>query len=146
MKFHKQNIMHNPDAGQYGNCHQTAIACMLDKALDEVPHFGRHFNDSVLFYEEVDSYLASQGMASFTMAFNGTDGLALVLDSIGAMNKGEQYLLGGRSSRGINHTVIGKGDKSIHDPHPSGEGICAPCDDGYFWVTVLIPLSQCNRN
>lgn len=146
MKFHKQNIEHKPELGQYGNCHQAAIACLLDKELDEVPHFGAHFESSELFYGLEGSYLASQGLATFNMAFNGTDGLERVLSSIGFMNRNVQYLIAGRSSRGINHTVVGKGTKIIHDPHPSGEGICSPCDDGYFWVTVLIPLSQAEDN
>lgn len=139
MIFNKQLIKHDPVNGIFGDCMRTAIACLLDKLPEEVPHFGEHFLDSATFDAAVNSYLASQGLAQFTIAFHGECGIKSVIDTVGFTNKNMYYLLSGQSNRKVNHIVVCCENKIIHDPHPSGDGLEAPCNDGYFWATVLVP-------
>ena len=142
MIFNKQLIKHDPANGVYGDCQRTAIACLLDKLPEDVPNFGVHFMDAEKFDAAMNDYLSSQGLAQFTVAYDGSVGIKAVLDAIGQMNGRHYYMLSGQSERGVNHVVVCRGNKIIHDPHPSSAGLNAPCDNGYFYVCVLVPTSM----
>lgn len=47
------------------------------------------------------------------------------------------YLVGGGTSRGVNHCIICRNREVIHDPHPDDTFLTGPCDDGYWWVNFL---------
>lgn len=141
MKFHKQRFRHDPEKGVFGDCHRTAIACLLDLELDDVPHFLHDGCDAIEFNRREGEFLERRGFALFQMAYVGDLGDVLV--SVGTCNPGVIHLLAGKSPRGTCHTVVCCDGRIIHDPHPDGGGIVAPCgDDGYYWFSVLVPRSM----
>lgn len=135
-----QTILHDPENGQYGNCMQAIYASYLDLPLEDVPHFLKDNPCSDELWPMVDDWLKSKGYARFVIIYSSK------LDDLqGAMqyqNKGIYYILAGISPRGVCHTVIGMGNKIVHDPHPEGGGLIEPCEDGYYWVEVLTPFYE----
>lgn len=143
MLYHKQRIRHDPENGIYGDCHRTAIACLLDKQVEDVPHFGEHFMDSDKFNKAVADYLLTQGMRVFTTPYHGETPLHEMLKAIGHYNPDCYYLLTGQSPRNVNHVVVCRGGRIIHDPHFDGGFITGPAQpDGYYWVDVLTPMLE----
>lgn len=140
----KQLFRHRPAEGTIGDCHRTAIACLLDLEPEAVPHYGElYFNDpdGARFNKAFEDWLSRRGLRTAIIVYNG-DSLADVLAAIGAQNKGAYYLLGGTSLTGVNHTVVCCGGEIAHDPSIDDVGITGPCDDGYYWVTFLVPASM----
>lgn len=137
MKYHTQRFKHDPDNGIFGDCQRTALACLLDLELDEVPHFGEGFPDSIEFHNRVRDFLKTRGLTTFSVPFNAT--LDDVLIQMGNLNPNVDYLLSGMSKRGFNHVVLARGGSIIHDPHEDRSNLIGPCDDGYYWVEVLTP-------
>ncbi|MES2685718.1 MAG: hypothetical protein V4706_02790 [Pseudomonadota bacterium] len=135
MQFHKQLFHHKPEEGIYGDCHRTAIACLLDKLPKDVPHFGVHFNDGKAFEAAVKEFLQLHDLFPMQFAFTGE--LQPILDYMGASNPGIHYMLCGRSRTGVNHTVVALDNAIVWDPSITDAGIVGPCDDGYFWIMTL---------
>ena len=142
MQFHTQLVMHDPDNGKLGDCHRTALACLLNKKPEEVPHFGEFCFDPVKYHEMKQEYLKTLGLAEFSFPVQGESPVSDVTNSIGSWNTNLLYMLSGKSSRGTNHIVVCRGYKMIHDPHPSNEFICGPCNDNFYWVSVLTPILE----
>jgi hypothetical protein len=139
---HKQLIRHKPDEGVFGDCHRTAIACLLDLNPDDVPHFNHDAPGAETFNRRVAEWLASRGLCEASVAYND-DGLQKVLDVVKHCSPGVYFLLGGQSRSGCNHTVIGCDGAIVWDPSPTDAGIVGPCDtDGLYWITFLLPLSM----
>jgi hypothetical protein len=138
----KQLFKHDPENGTFGDCHRTAIACLLNMEPEQVPHFGEHFLDAKKFNEAERAFLASRGMAKVNVAFDCP--LEALLTVQKTMNPNAYYLLGCQSVRGIDHTVVCCGGEVICDPSTGESGadlINGPVSDGYYWVTFLTPLS-----
>jgi len=135
----KQRFRHRPDAGEYGDCHRTAIACLLDLDRDEVPNFGEHYDNGDAFKAAEHAFLAGRGYGVVSYAFDCS--LEQLLAALEALNPGIYYLLCGESRTGVNHTVIGCGGMIAWDPSIDDAGIVGPCDDGRYWVSHLIPLA-----
>jgi hypothetical protein len=137
---HKQLFRHKPDEGQIGDCWRTCLACLLDKRPEEVPHL---YEDCWTDYQEgarkTAAYLATQGLASVECVYQA--GLADVLRSVGGTNPGLHYILNGTSRAGCGHSVICCDDAIVWDPSLDDNGIVGPMEDGYYWVTWLVPLS-----
>jgi hypothetical protein len=140
MKFNKQLFRHKPEEGIFGDCHRTALACVLDLEPHEVPHF---YGDIDLTPEQqtdaFEAWLNERGLYSIYTLFNGGR-LEDVLYTIGAANyrtPGLLYLLGGKSRLGTGHTVVCQGGAIIHDPSLDDTGIIGPMDDGFFWITFF---------
>lgn len=142
MTPYKQLFRHKPEEGVIGDCERTAIGCLLDLPPDQVPHFGeKHWKDSDAFYEMEDAWLRDRGLYRVKVVFQQGSSLEDVLANQQWMNRGVYYLLGGTSRTGCNHTVVGCGGEIAWDPSIDDAGIIGPCDDGYFWVIYLIPIS-----
>ena len=140
MKYHKQLFRHDPAKGSHGDCQRTCIACLLDKDLDEVPNFGIHYDDTDKFQEMLDTYLASVGYLVVQLHFTGDVSPQEILTYVGTNNARSKYMLCGRTDRGFNHVVICEGTSFLHDPHADNTFINGPCDDGYYWLNLLIPI------
>lgn len=141
MTPHKQLIRHDLEAGQVGDCWRTCVACLLDRQPDHVPHFLVDcWNDGVLGDKRLRAWLSTQGFGLATVAFAGE--LEDVLLSMKNLNPGIFYMLGGKSRLGCGHSVIGFEDSIAWDPSPTENGIVGPMDDGYYWVSFLVPASQ----
>jgi hypothetical protein len=119
-----QTILHDPDKPDVmGNCWQTCIASLLNIPLDEVPHF----------VQENDTYDA---VNEATRAWARERGLELLhLDRSYLKGSPMLCILEGRSPRGVAHVVIGRGDETIHDPHPSRDGL-SWADAAYVFVPL----------
>lgn len=135
MKPQKQKFKHSPDNGIWGDCHRTAIACILNLDRDDVPNFGDGGPSGDEFTKRVNSWLLENGYVPVHTIYSCE--LGALLFTIAATNPDIYYLLGGRSRTGVDHTVVGLNDKIIHDPSLNDSGIVGPCDDGYYWVTYL---------
>jgi hypothetical protein len=140
MTPHKQLFRHKPEEGQIGDCWRTSIACLLDKRPEEVPHLIETcWQDHEEGRRRTAAYLATQGLASIEYAMTGD--LRDVLRSVGGINPGLHYLLGGMSRTGVNHSVVCCDDAIVWDPSITDAGIIGPMDDGFYWITWLVPLA-----
>lgn len=96
-----------------GNCYATAIACLLECDIEDVPNIEVLFDvpDSQWYAVLVD-WLEYKGYSHHHSGvkadYEGFDGY---------------YLVSGKSPRGVQHCVIYRNGKMVHDPHPSGAGI-----------------------
>lgn len=140
MIFQKQAYRHRPEKGEYGDCHRTAIACLLGVDRDTVPNFGVHYGNGTAFADAERAFLKSIGLASVSVVYSGE--LDDVLRTMGAVNPNAYYLLAGTSKTGLGHSVIGHGGKILWDPHPDDVGIVGPMEDSLYWVTFLVPLGM----
>lgn len=115
----EQNIFAGDPDGRMGNCLQAAVASMIGKTLDEVPHF---VEPSTV---ELDSgwwlmligYLYIQGYE--LVQVNAGE---LVAEAVAGQARPGIFLVAGRSPRGVQHVVVWDGDRQL-DPHPSGDGL-----------------------
>ncbi len=140
MKFNKQLFRHDPDEGVYGDCHRTAIACVLDLEPSEVPHFfGDPEKNTETCFADIESWLNNRGIASISVIYEGNR-LSDVLSTIGASNSRRPdllYLLGGISRNGTGHTVVCRDGEIVWDPSLNDSGIVGPMSDGFYWVTFF---------
>jgi len=144
MRPQKQLFKHDPDNGTWGDCLRTCLAIMLDMDAKDVPHFmhgadmteteGNPERDKI-----VEEWLDSKGYAEFSQAYGNECTLEALLHVMKLLNPNIPYMLSGTSRNGTNHVVIGMGNKIICDPSLDDSGIIGPCDDGYYWIAVLVP-------
>jgi hypothetical protein len=142
-----QLFRHEPHNEIYGDCHRTAIACLLDKEPWEVPHFvGELYTTSRTDYVvdlEVDKWLEQFGLFQAHIHFNGEVGLDAIFQYMRMWNPYTFYIMGGTSPRGTPHSVICRGGGFYWDPHPEGGFLPRPyTDDGLYQLTFLLPLSM----
>lgn len=138
MTPHFQLFSHYPENGEFGDCDRTCIASLLDLPLEEVPHWGVHYNDPDKFNEEKDKFLSSQGLKEVNILFGCTK--EEVLGTMKNVNSGIYHILTGESESGVNHAVICLNGEIVHDPSQDSAGIIGPCDDGHFWVSFYVPI------
>lgn len=145
MQYHKQLVQHRPDIGQYGDCFRTALGCLLDMPPADVPHFHASPASDDILWPQINTWLReAKGFGLYSVAYDCS--LAQVLEMQRVLNPDIFYLLCGASPRGTNHQVIACGDKIVHDPASAGGGLVGPCDDGYFWVNVLVPSCHLHKS
>lgn len=143
---HMQRFRHDPAKGQYGDCHRTAIACLLDLDPESVPHFyeekvqAEARGENYHWRDEVERFLNTRGFTAVDITF-GCD-LPELFRFMETWNPQTLYLLGGSSPRRFNHTVICCGGGFEWDPHPDAEFVDSPLDSGYFEITFLLPISM----
>ena len=122
MKPVDQQFMHNPAKGTVGDCFRACIASVLELPADAVPHFALLGNRW--------SRVADAFCEALSRDLEWHDGEPP--DDIWA-------IVTVQSPRGsdVRHSVIYRGGKMVHDPHPSragGEPI-----GGYFCLTPDLP-------
>lgn len=146
MTPHVQRHRHDPDNNVYGDCHRTAIACLLDLEPEEVPHFGQLFQEAKdrgerpVWGEEVEAWLNSRGLTQVDVVFSpDLDGMFNFMQQ---RNPLTYYLLGGTSPRGSDHTVICRGGGFEWDPHPDGGFLVGPMSHEYYEVSFILPLAM----
>lgn len=132
----KQTIKHNPDNGQFGDCHRACIASILELPIEKVPHFGYDGNkDGQIFWNRINEFLHQFGLKEVQFAFEGE--LKDILNMMKMLNPDIHYLLGCASKRGYGHSVVCFNDNIVHDPtlmEPPHEYNKL---DGFYWITVL---------
>jgi len=150
MKPQKQLFRHKPDEGSYGDCHRTAIACVLDMDAKDVPHFmdARAFDGGAEnAHDRAEAWLNERGIATINVLFGGNVPLEEVLRTVAFTNtRGRPvFILGGESKNGVNHSVVCCDGKIVCDPSQDDSGIVGPCDDGFYWVTFFGALQASNK-
>jgi hypothetical protein len=108
---HTQTIFVNDPRGIPGDCMRTAVASLLDRPTEAVPHF-------VLF----DDWF---GAFSLWLA-----GEQLRIRPLPASSVDRECLALGMSPRGVEHIVVWGPHGLLHDPHPSRAGI----EPRQFWA------------
>lgn len=137
--IHKQTIPHVPSMGLYGDCHRVVIACMLNKAPEDVPHFHEGLPPIPASGEEferrVDEYLATQNLEQFQVLYHDNMRVSDVLRE----SRGVLCILSGTSVPGIDHSVLVHNSKIVVDPSHENIGINGPMTNNYYSLTFLIP-------
>lgn len=142
MRIYKQKNLHNPENNIWGDCHRTCLAMILDMDRDYVPNFAEQSKDDGQHFNRlVENWLRLHGFSNFSVPFAAKD-----WQEVGSymlnVNPGVFYILGGTSRTGVNHSVVAVNDTIVADPSLRNSGIVGPCNDGYFWVSVLIPIEH----
>lgn len=147
---HTQLFRHEADKGQYGDCHRTAVACLLNIPVEDAPHFIGEFErrkaeGSEGDYDwqvEQERWLNELGYTTVDISYNDDLGVEGLFRYMAARNPRAFYILGGTSPRGTNHSVVAMGGGFYHDPHPDGGFLVGPMDNGMWEVTFILPLSM----
>lgn len=144
MKFNKQLFNHNPEEGVYGDCHRTAIACILDLEPSEVPAAGpEEFSSDAKFHEFFRKWLHTRGLNYFEVAIVGD--LMTILSNMELLNPDIYWILGGTSQNGTGHSVVCKGGRIIWDPSQTNSGISGPLH-GVYWIGTITPFYETKAN
>lgn len=139
MKPQKQLFRHRPSEGIFGDCHRTAIACVLDMDAADVPHFMDADISGNEAHDRVEAWLNARGIATINVLYTGEVPLREVLNTVAACNQRGKpvFILGGQSRNGVNHSVVCCDGKIVCDPGQDDPGIIGPCDDGFYWLTFF---------
>lgn len=141
LTLQKQRYQHNPEANIWGDCHRTAYAMLLGIPRDDVPHvfdYGRSLSEG---HAMMKDFLKRRGLAEVCLPVTGNCEPDRLIEQWDGYAPGVPFILGGMSRNGTNHSVaIHEGQ--MYDPSPMDSGIVGPCDDGYYWVTFLVPLPK----
>ncbi len=146
---HRQLIKHDATKGQYGDCFRTCIASLMGLHPSLVPHWFDIPKDAATPWDEVRAWLREQGFNLFITGIiseNQADGGLTkqdVLDWLAEENPGVFVILGGKSPKGADHSVITVDGKIVHDPaghDPPGDAITGPASNGWWWIKILTPV------
>lgn len=126
MKPVDQTKLHDPDNGIRGNCMAASLASILELPLSDIPEFEDMEGD---WWPNLMNWLESLGF--------------YIIQWREEVCLQGYYLCAGMSERGVNHQVVYKNGKLVHDPHPSKTGIkkvnevwaLLPIDPSKFKVT-----------
>lgn len=132
-------IAHNPEKGEWGDCHRVCFAMILGLEPEDVPHFFKEGDDESKREEQqqrVKDFLDSLGLVEVTILYQDED-YKVILQTQNVMSPGMAYILGGKSAAGCGHSVVCYQGEIFHDP--TGSGIVDRMDDGYYWVTLFSP-------
>jgi hypothetical protein len=113
MKRVKQNILHDPENGKWGNCFSAMLASLLHVCIDDIPVFA---GDDWL--KDVNQWLKKFGLAYINICAHDD-----YFERMGI--KGCYHEIAGESPRfpANLHAVIGKDGRIVHDPHPDNTGV-----------------------
>ena len=143
MKPQKQRYMHDPANGIFGDCYRTCLAVLLDLDRDDVPHFVNNMEPDAWkesIQPRYDTWLLEHaGLVEIAIPYDCDADGVLALQQV--LNPTVYYMLAGRSRTGCNHVVICKGDKIVCDTSLNEAGIVGRCEDGYHWISFLVPAS-----
>jgi hypothetical protein len=95
---------------QHGNCMAAAIASILELRIEDIPAF--EDMPSPNWWFSLQTWLISKGYV--LKNHNADKDSAMIKD---------YYIACGTSPRGLEHSVIYKDGKLVHDPHPDGGDI-----------------------
>lgn len=141
MRKHTQRFVHDPDSGQYGDCVQASLACIMGLELDEVPVLNGESVSGAIQRDLTREFLKSKGYRIITMAVSAGS-TQEVLNWVDYYNPGAVYMLSGVSVRGFNHVVVCRGREFYHDPHPSRDFLCGPMNTGVYEVEFVVPRQE----
>jgi len=114
-----------------GNCFQAALASLFEVNLDDVPDFCNIYSvDDGMWYKEYLKWLNKKGYTAITFDIHGEFNLGLG-------NLHDCFLLvTGKNSDNVNHCVIYRNGKPIHNPNKNCKGIIPEAIDIIFPLDV----------
>ena len=119
-----QEIMHDPDNKQYGDCWKACVASVLELSLKDVPHFTDNFEEHS--HDPIKEYLRFMVKHGFlVMSIQmpvGKNGL--VSHPVLTDDEHPYYFIIGKSPRcSDDHICVGYQQGLVHDPHPDKVGL-----------------------
>ena len=109
--------------GHHGNCYAACLASILEIPIEAVPNV----DDGEDWLEHIDEWL--QICHGYTLLSFHAETFYCV--------PAVHHIMIGKSSRGLNHAVVGFQGKIVHDPHPNNKGLITI--EGYEF---LLPLEK----
>lgn len=128
MKPVKQTRLNIPDV-QSGNCWPACVASLLEIPIDDVPPPPLPGKSWAPYWRSFRSWAARRGLALIEVAGDSS----FVEASEGA--EALYWIATGRSPRGVRHSVVMRGAKMVHDPHPSDLGV-----EDVDTISLFVPL------
>lgn len=124
------------ETGEEGNCFSACLASVLELPTEEVPNFFRAQDKShEAWWRRVRSWLQSHGFGVICLTVDGDHP-----DPLHWYHPDAYLIVSGKSERGLDHAVVCKGGRMIHDPHPSQAWIERPES-----VDLLYPLDPATK-
>jgi len=132
----KQEFIHGPVNGVYGDCQRAVIASLLDLPIVDVPHFlSECKGDAVIYWELLQEFLRGKGYSWLVVpaksgaAFFGSEGDIY-------------HEISGPSPRGngVIHAVVGCNGYVVFDPHPTNAGLVG--DPSEWEYAYLVKTSE----
>jgi hypothetical protein len=131
----------NAEQNEFGDCHRTCIAMILNMSRDHVPHFMHGVDpatpaDDPVWQrceQEELAWLRKRGLTTVHVPLPGETELKTVLEQYKVLGCGAPFILGCTSSNGCNHSVV------VHDGqvfNPNDGHIRGPMQDGIWWLTI----------
>lgn len=108
-----------------GNCWSACIASITGIPISEIPNFCVEYKS--YWWEETLKWLEARGLTGIHQTiFHRKD-----------WSYDGYWLASGKSPRAdCDHCVVFKGNKMVHDPHPSNDGI----EGKPLYATIIIPI------
>lgn len=118
----------------YGDCYRTAVACILERPLEEVPH------NWVDQKPKMNEWIKGQGYRIINMCYDGKYKLPDILIWCSQAFHGMHYILAGTSPRynDLDHVVICLNDQMIWDTHPNRAYISEPSTTGFWHMEIIV--------
>lgn len=145
----KQMIKTDLSANKYGDCYRTLISCMLNIKPESVPHFFNFSSDdpdfknkSLKASEKIDDFLLTYGFrrlvfpCPYSLTFLYHHNRASLFSK---NNPGVYCMMHGITEKdsNIHHVCIYLNGKLYWDPSGNDKELILPCEDGFYWVTIL---------
>lgn len=109
-----QRNRHVPAASIYGDCLRASVASVLELALDDVPHFMHGLPAPEVWIPALKTWAKSRGLDAVFVA--GAPNLSDTLAMMAHGFPGRHYVLAGTAPGGLQHAVVGYGDRIVHNP------------------------------
>jgi len=124
----EQNILHDPDTAQVGNCLPAGLASLPPLSIADVPHFCQLY--PARWRKKLNEWLRHFGIAY--LAINGDS--KKIFEDFGIA--GCYHEIAGASPRfpDLLHSCVGEDGELIFDPHPSNQGVADAQEFGIFIV------------
>jgi hypothetical protein len=121
--------------GKEGNCTQACICSILELPIEDAPDVP----DEKYWMTVINRWLEKKGLVLMVVStvFDSVDGRRLCVKKPRVYPMDCYYVVGGRSPRGIGHSVVFQGEVMVHDPHPEGGGV-ADVTDLYFICPKIV--------
>lgn len=142
---HICTIKHDPENGKFGDCLRASVASILDiENVNDVPHFYHDGCEPETGDERFRAWLLSRGLAPFVLFFDGVIPRDEIMQCMAVTNTDINYLLFGLNADGVDHVVICRNDKIIHDTAWFKTEIVKSQAHGMWSVMVFVPVVLTN--
>jgi hypothetical protein len=129
--------------GDIGNCFETAVACLLECAVDDVPVWGG--DDWDAYVVRLNAWLSERGLTSWAIGvYPDPTPLSVMAHSLPPT----RCIASVRTIEFYNHALVVEGNRVVWDPSPFRDnpvGLQGGHDPVVDLVFVLVPLDPARR-